>query len=114
MIAVADGVHVISRAGPDVAELGGEAGFLADKIFRRCQFHVCRIAFKCRYRQSRPFRERCIVREIAAAVARSAAMGIENHIETKRLRRLRDSQACAVGRRLNVAGIADLLDRVCD
>ena len=114
MIAVAEGVHVIAGAGPDVAELGGEAGFLADKIFWRRQFHVCRITFKGRYRQSRPFRERRIVGEIAAAVARGAAMGIENHIEAKRLRRLRNSQPRALGRRLDVAGIADLLDRVCD
>ena len=114
MIAVAEGVHVVAGAGPDVAELGGEAGFLADEIFRRCQFHVCKIAFKCRYRQSRPFRERRIVGEIAAAVARGAAMGIENHIEAKRLRRLRNSQPCALGRRLDIAGFADLLDRVCD
>jgi hypothetical protein len=91
MIAVAEGVHVIAGAGSDVAELGGEACFLADEIFRRCQFHVCRIAFKGRYRQSRPFRERRIVGEIAAAVARGATMGIENDIEAKRLRRLRDS-----------------------
>ena len=114
MIAVAEGVHVVAGAGPDVAELGGEAGFLADEIFRRGQFHVCRIAFKGRYRQSRPFGERRIVGEIAAAVARGAAMGIENHIEAKRLRRLRDSQPRAFGRRLDIAGIADLLDRVCD
>ena len=41
-------------------------------------------------------------------------MGIENHIEAERLRRLRDSQPCAFRRRLDVAGFADLLDRVCD
>src|SRR4051794_11082903 len=34
VIAVAEGVHVIAGAGPDVAELAGEAGFLADEIFR--------------------------------------------------------------------------------
>ena len=92
----------------------GEAGFLADEIFRRRQFHVRRIAFKGRYRQSRPFGERRIVGEIAAAVARGAAMGIENHVEAKRLRRLRDSQPRALGRRLDIAGLADLLDGVGD
>ena len=104
MIAVAEGVHVIAGAGPDVAELGGEAGFLADKIFGRGEFHVGRIAFKGRYRQSRPFRQRGIVGEIAAAVARGAAMGLEDDIETKRLRRLRDAQPRALGRRLDIAG----------
>src|SRR5437868_8497739 len=29
MIAVAEGVHIVAGTGPDVAELGGEAGFLA-------------------------------------------------------------------------------------
>src|SRR5258705_8703273 len=35
MIAVAEGVHVVAGAGSDVAELGGEAGFLADEGFWR-------------------------------------------------------------------------------
>src|SRR5947207_15534371 len=109
MIAFAEGVNVITASRPDIAEHGAEASFLADKIFRRCQFHVCRIAFKCRYRQSRPFRECRIVGEIAAAVARGAAMGIENDVKAKRLRRLRDSQACTLGCRLDIPGLADLL-----
>src|SRR5215211_6459958 len=78
MTAIAEGVHVVAGAGSDIAELGGEPGFLADEIFWRRQFHVRRIALKGRYRQSRPFGERRIVGEIAAAVARGAAMGIEN------------------------------------
>jgi hypothetical protein len=112
MVAVAEGVHVVAGAGPDIAELGGEAGFLADEIFGRGQFHVCKIAFKGRYRQSRPFRQRRIVGEIVAAVARGAAMRFENDVEAERLRRLRDPQFCPLGRRLDVAGLADLLDRV--
>ena len=104
MIAVAEGVHVVAGAGPDVAEHGAEAGFLADEIFGRGQFHVRRIAFKGRHRQSRPFGERGIVGEIAAAVARGAAMGVEDDVETKGLRRLRDPQPRAVGRRLDIAG----------
>ena len=114
MIAVAEGVHVVAGAGPDIAEHGAEAGFFADEIFRCRQFHVGRIAFKGRYRQSRPFRERGIVGEIAAAVARGAAMGVEDDIEAKRLRRLRDPQPRALRRGLDIAGIADLLDRVGD
>ena len=114
MIAVAEGVHVVAGAGPDIAEHGAKAGFLADEIFRRRQFHVRRIAFKGRHRQSRPFRERRVVGEIAAAIARGAAMGIENHIEAKRLRRLRDAQPRALRRGLDIAAVADQLDGVGD
>ena len=114
MIAVAESVNVVAGAGSDVAEHGAEAGFFADEIFRGGQFHVRRIAFKGRYRQSRPFGERRIVGEIAAAVARGAAMGVENHIEPKRLRRLRDSQPRAFRRGFDVSAIADLFDRVGD
>ena len=114
MIAVAEGVHVVAGAGPDVAEHGAEAGFFADEIFGRGQFHVRRIAFKGRHRQSRPFGQRRIVGEIAAAVARGAAMGVEDDVETKRLRRLRDPQPRAVRRRFDIAAVADLLDRVGD
>src|SRR5665213_4391484 len=78
IIAVAEGVHVVAGAGPDVAEHGAEAGFLANEIFRGGQFHVGRIAFKGRHRQSRPFGERGIIGEIGAALARGAAMGVEN------------------------------------
>ena len=114
MVAVAEGVHVVAGAGPDVAERGAEAGFLADEIFRCGELHVRRIAFKGRDRQSRPFGERRIVGEIAAALARGAAMGLENHIVAERLRRLRDAQPRALGRGLDVAAIADLLDRIGD
>ena len=57
------------------------------------EFHVRRIALECRHRQSRPFGQRGVVGEIAAALARSAAMSVENHVETERLRRLCDPQA---------------------
>jgi hypothetical protein len=67
VIAVAKGVNVVAVSGPDIAEHGAETRFLADKIFRCRQFHVRRIAFKCRHRQSRPFRKRRVVGEIAAA-----------------------------------------------
>jgi len=77
-------------------------------------FHVCRIAFKGCHRQSRPFRQRRVIGEIAAAVARRAAMSVENHVEPERLRRLRDAQPRALGRRFDVSGFADLLDGVCD
>lgn len=69
VITIAEGMYVIAGAGPDVAELAGEAGFLADEVFGGGQFHVRRIAFKGRHRQSRPLGERRIVGEIAAAVA---------------------------------------------
>ena len=99
MIAFAEGVDVVAGAGPDVAERCCEAGFLAYEIFRSCQFHIGSIAFKCRNRQSCPFGERRIVGEIVAAVARRTAMRIEDHVETKRLRCLRDPQLGAIGRR---------------
>ena len=114
VIAVAEGVHVIAGAGPDIAELRGEAGFFADKIFRRRQFHVGRIAFKGRHRQSRPFRKRRVVGEIAAAVARGAAMGLENDVEAERLRRLRDPQPRALRRCFDIAAGVDQLDGVGD
>ena len=79
--------------------MAAEAGFLADEIFRGGQFHVRRIAFKGRHRQSRPFGERGIVGEIVAAVARGAAVGVENDVEAERLRRLRDPQPRALRRR---------------
>ena len=104
MIAVAEGVNVVAGPGSDIAERGAEAGFLANKIFRCRQFHVCRIAFKGRHRQSRPFGQRGVVGEIAAAIARRAAMGIENHVEAECLRRLRDAQPRALGRRFDIAG----------
>ena len=81
MIAVAEGVHVVAGAGPDVAEHGAEAGFLADEIFRGRELHVRSIAFKGRNRQSRPFGERGIIGEIAAALARGAAMRFEDHVK---------------------------------
>ena len=114
MIAVAEGVNVVAVAGPDIAEHGAEAGFFADKIFRCRQFHVCRIAFKCRHRQSRPFRERGVIGEIAAALARGAAMGIENHVEPERLRRLRDAQPRALRRCFDVSVVVDQLDGIGD
>ena len=83
MIAVAEGMHVVAGAGPDIAEHCSEARFLANEIFGCRQFHVRRIAFKCRHRQSRPFRERRIVGEIVAALARRAAMGVENHVDSE-------------------------------
>ena len=104
MIAVAEGVDVVAGAGPDIAEHGAEAGFLADEIFRGRQFHVGRIAFKGRHRQSRPFGQRGIVGEIAAALARGAAMRVENHVEAESLRRLRDAQPRALRRRFDIAG----------
>ena len=98
MIAFAKGMNVVAGAGPDIAEHGAEASFLADKIFRCRQLHVRRIAFKGRHRQSRPFRKRGIIGEIAAAIARRAAMGVENDIEPERLRGLRDPQPRALRR----------------
>jgi hypothetical protein len=89
-------------------------GFLADEIFGGRQFHVCRIAFKCRHRQSRPFRKRRVVGEIKAALAGGAAMGIEYHVKAKGLWRLRDPQPCAIRRRLDVAALARQLDRIGD
>ena len=104
MIAVAKGMDVVAGAGPDIAEHGAEAGFLARKIFRCREFHVGRIAFKGRHRQSRPFGKRRVIGEVAAAIARRAAMGFENDIEAERLRGLRDSQPRALRRCFDVAG----------
>ena len=103
VIAVAEGVHIVTGPGSDIAEPGCETGFLADKIFRCRQFHVRRIAFKCRHRQSRPFRQRRVVGEIAAAFAGGAAVRVENNVESERLRRLRDPQARALRCRFDVA-----------
>ena len=112
MIALAEGVDVVAGAGPDVAELACKPGFLADEVFGRGQFHVGNIAFKCRHRQSRPFGERRIVGEIGSTLARSAAVGVENYIETKRLRRLRNAQPRPLRRCLDIAGLPDQLDGV--
>ena len=95
VIAVAEGI-VIAGAGPDVAELGGEPGFLGMKSSGVVSF-MFQDHLESSLRQSRPFGERRIVGEIAAAIARRTAMGIENHIEAKRLRRLRNSQPCTFG-----------------
>ena len=76
------------------------------------QLHVRRIAFKGRHRQSRPFRQCGIVGEIAAALARGAAVGVENDIEAESLRRLRDPQARALRRGLDVAGSIGQLDGI--
>src|SRR5258708_3111801 len=92
---VVEGVRGVAGEGRDIAEQASEAGFFADKIFRGGQFHVRRIAFKCRHRQSRPFGKCGVVGEIAAAIARCAAMGVEDDVETKRLRLLRDPQSTA-------------------
>ncbi len=104
MIAVAEGMDVVTGTGPDIAELRGEAGFLAREIFRGREFHVGRIAFKGRHRQSRPFRDRRIIGEIAAAIARGAAVGFENDVEAERLRGLRDAQPRALRGCFDVAG----------
>ena len=114
MIAVAKGVHVVAGPGSDIAERGCKTGFFADKIFRRRQFHVCRIAFKCGHRQSRPFRQRRVVGEIAAAFAGGAAMRIQNHAEPECLRGLRDAQARALRCRFDIAVVADQLDGIGD
>ncbi len=114
MIALAKGMNVVAVSGSDIAEHGTEASFLADKVFRCRQFHVGRIAFKCRHRQSRPFRKRRVVGEIAAPVARRAAMGVENHIEPERLRRLRDTQPRALRRRFDVSAAVDQFDGIGD
>ena len=114
MIAVAEGMNVVAVSGSDIAEHGAKAGFLADKIFRCRQFHVRRIAFKCRHRQSRPFRKRRVIGEIAAAIARRAAMGVENDIEAERLRRLRDPQPRALRRRFDVSAAVNQLDGIGD
>src|SRR5207245_10043149 len=75
MIALAKGVDVVAGAGPDIAKHGAEPGLLADKVFWRRQFHVGNIAFKCCHRQSRPFRKRRIVGEIASRLSCRAAEG---------------------------------------
>src|SRR5215211_6133742 len=85
VIAVAEGVHVVAGAGPDVAELGCETRLLANEIFRGRELHVRRVAFEGHYRQSRPLRERRIIGEIAKTLARRAAVRIEDHVITKRL-----------------------------
>src|ERR1700737_806438 len=114
MIAVAKGVNIVAASGSDIAEHGAKASFFADKIFRCRQFHVRRIAFKCRYRQSRPFGKRRVIGEIAAAIARRAAMGVKYHIEPERLRRLRYTEPRALRRRLDVSALTDQLDGIGD
>src|SRR6202035_4922474 len=52
--------------------------------------------------------------EIAAALARRAAMGVENYVEAERLRRLRDPQACALRGGFDIAASVDQLDGVGD
>ncbi len=91
VVAVAESMNVVAAAGSDIAEHGAETGFFADKIFRSCQFHVGRIAFKGCHRQSRPLGKRGVIGEVAAATGGRAAMGVENHIEPERLRGLRNS-----------------------
>ncbi len=112
VVAVAEGVHVVAGAGPDVAELSGKARFLADEIFRRREFHVGSIALKRRDRQSHPFGERRIICEIRSSLARGAAVGIEYHVILERLRRLRDPQPRPLGRGFDISGTVDQLDGV--
>src|SRR6266550_1396730 len=114
VIAITKGVNVVAASGSDITEHGAEASFLADKIFRCRQFHIRRIAFKCRHRQSRPFRKRRVVGEIAAPIARRAAMGVENHIEPERLRCLGDPQPRTFRRRFDVSAAVNQLDGIGD
>ncbi len=112
MIARAEGVHVIAGAGPDIAEQACQARLFADEVFRGRELHVGNIALKGRDRQSRPFGERRIIREIVALIARRAAMRVEDRIEAEHLRRLRNPQACALWRCLDVAIRTHELDGV--
>jgi len=114
VIAVTEGVNVVAIAGSDIAEHGAEAGFFANEILRGGQLHVGRIAFKGRHRQSRPFRKRGVVGEIAPALAGGTAMRLENHVEPERLRRLRHAQPRPLRSRFDVSGVADQLDGVGD
>ena len=112
MIAVAEGMNVVAASCSDIAERSAEAGLFADKIFRCRELHVGRIAFKRRHRQSCPFRKCCVIGKIVAALARRAAMRIENHVEAERLRRLRDAQPRALRRGLDMSAVADQFYRV--
>ena len=69
MVALAEGMHVVARAGPDVAEQAGQPRFLAHEILGSGELHIGNIAFKGCNRQSRPFGNRGIIGEIAAPVA---------------------------------------------
>ncbi len=112
MIAVAEGMNVVAASCPDIAERSTKASLFANKIFRCRELHVGRIAFKGRHRQSRPFRKRGVIGKIVAALARRAAMRIENDIVAKRLRRLRDAQPRALRRGLDMSAVADQFYRV--
>src|SRR5436305_1341875 len=83
LFAFAEGVDVVARAGPDVAEQAGQARFLAHEILGSGELHVGNIAFKGCNRQSRPFGNRGIVGEIAASILGRATMGFEDDIEAK-------------------------------
>ncbi|MEY9588887.1 hypothetical protein ABIA06_001178 [Bradyrhizobium yuanmingense] len=114
MVAFAEGVHVVAGADPDVAELGGQARFLAHEILGSCELHVGNIAFKGCNRQSRPFGNRGIVGEIRASIPCRTTMRLEDDVETKGLRRLCDPQGSALRRGLDVAAFAGDLDGVGD
>src|SRR6202012_4401530 len=83
MVAVAESMNVVTGAAPDIAEKACETGFLADEIFRCGEFHLRSIAFKCRNRQSRPFRQRRVVGKVMTAFARSAPVRVENGVKAE-------------------------------
>lgn len=112
MIAIAEGVHVVTRTHADIAERCCEPRFFAQEIFRCRELHICKIAFKGCHGQSRPFGEGGIVGEIIAAFTCGTTMRFKDDIETKCLWRLCAAQARAVRRRFDMAGLVDLLDRI--
>jgi hypothetical protein len=114
MIAVGQRMHIVARAGADIAQHGAEARFFTRKVFRGGQLHVRNIALKRRHRQSRPFCNRGIIGEIIAAFTRGTTMSFQNNIKSKCLRCLRDPQARAIRRRGDRTRSIDHLDGIGD
>jgi hypothetical protein len=83
MIAVPEGMHIVTGAGSDITQRSGETRFLAHEILGSGELHVLNIAFKGRDRQSRPFGDRGVIGEIAAALRRRATMRLQDSLEVK-------------------------------
>ena len=91
-------MDVKAIAGADVGQFGQMQNFRAREILVGGHFDIAGFAFEHADAMARPFGERRIVGEIVEAGRSGAAMGVEDQIEGKGLRRLHDPQPAAIER----------------
>ena len=96
VIAVPEGVNVITRCGPYIPECAERREFSAGEIVRRGQFDVAAFAFEDRHRKPRPFGQRRVIGEAVEAFGRRPAMRREQCVEGKCLRGLHGSEPVSI------------------